>query len=157
MGVKSFFARPYANVVRRRIERWNTEAIRSQEYWFHKLILEGRKTTFGKEHHFNDIATYEEYVNRVPIREYEAFIPYIDKIKEGEDDVLWKGRPIYFAKSSGTTTGVKYIPITKDSISNHIDSARNSLLLYIAETGDTRFVNGKMIFLSGSPELEKVG
>jgi hypothetical protein len=71
--------------------------------------------------------------------------------------VLWKGRPIYFAKTSGTTSGVKYIPISKDSISNHINSARNALLCHIAQTGNSAFTNGKMIFLSGSPELERIG
>jgi hypothetical protein len=70
---------------------------------------------------------------------------------------LWKGKPIYFAKTSGTTSGIKYIPITKDSIPNHINSARDALLCYIAQTGNTEFTKGKMIFLSGSPELDRMG
>jgi hypothetical protein len=154
MGVKSVLAKPFASVVARKIHRWSAEAERSQEYWFHKLIAEGRKTAFGRDHAFDKITSFEEYIQRVPLREYEDIIPYIDRIKSGEENVLWKGRPLYFAKSSGTTAGVKYIPITRDSIPNHIDSARNALLMYIAETGKTDFVNGKMIFLSGSPELE---
>lgn len=156
MGVKSVLAKPFANVIARSIKRWSSEAERAQEFWFHKLIAEGKKTAFGKDHGFESIASYEDYVERVPLLEYESFIPYIERIKSGEENVLWKGKPIYFAKSSGTTAGVKYIPITKDSIPNHIDSARNALLMYIAETGKTDFVNGKMIFLSGSPELDKV-
>jgi len=71
--------------------------------------------------------------------------------------VLWKGQPLYFAKTSGTTSGVKYIPITKDSIPNHINTARNALLCYMAESGNTQFADGKLIFLSGSPQLERVG
>jgi phenylacetate-coenzyme A ligase PaaK-like adenylate-forming protein len=78
-------------------------------------------------------------------------------VKEGKHNILWKGLPIYFAKTSGTTSGAKYIPITKDSIDNHIDTARNALLCYMAETGNTAFASGKLIFLSGSPELERVG
>jgi hypothetical protein len=70
--------------------------------------------------------------------------------------VLWKGKPIYLAKTSGTTSGIKYIPITKDSISNHINGARNAILSYIAATGNTDFAGGKMIFLSGSPELDRI-
>ena len=156
MGVKSVLAKPFANVIWRRIQRWSAEAERTQEFWFHKLITEGKKTAFGKDHAFHEIASYEDFVKKVPLLNYEDFIPYIERIKNGEENILWKGKPIYFAKSSGTTAGVKYIPITKDSIPNHIDSARNALLMYIAETGKTDFVNGKMIFLSGSPELEKI-
>ncbi|MEI7802544.1 MAG: GH3 auxin-responsive promoter family protein, partial [Bacteroidota bacterium] len=117
---------------------------------------QAKKTVFGKEHGFAEITSHEEFVKRVPIRDYEALVPYIEKIKAGEKDVLWPGKPVYFAKSSGTTSGVKYIPLTKDSIPNHINSARNALLLYISENSNSEFVNGKMIFLSGSPVLENV-
>jgi hypothetical protein len=68
--------------------------------------------------------------------------------------VLWPGKPLYWSKTSGTTSGVKYIPITSDSIPYHINSARNALLHYIAETGKAEFVDGKLIFLSGSPALD---
>ncbi len=156
MSVKAVLARPFANVIHRRILKWSSDPGRAQEFWFHKLISEAKKTSFGVEHNFQQITSFAEYIRHVPLREYEGFIPYIARIKAGEENVLWKGRPLYFAKSSGTTSGIKYIPITKDSVSNHIDTARNALLMYIAETGNTRFVNGKMIFLSGSPELENV-
>ncbi|MGF2414539.1 MAG: GH3 auxin-responsive promoter family protein, partial [Ferruginibacter sp.] len=128
-----------------------------QQSIFHHLIKEAAKTDFGKEHGFADIKTYEDFVKQVPVRDYEAFKIYIERIKEGKHNVLWKGQPIYFAKTSGTTSGVKYIPITKDSIPNHINTARNALLSYMAETGNTKFADGKLIFLSGSPELERVG
>src|SRR5690606_33090026 len=100
---------------------------------------------------------YQEYVEAVPVRDYEGFQNYIQEIKNGQQNVLWKGRPMYFAKTSGTTSGVKYIPITKDSIPNHINTARNALLCYMYEKGDASFADGKMIFLSGSPVLERVG
>ena len=106
---------------------------------------------------FGEIKDHNDFTQAVPIRDYEAMKPYIEKIKEGKHNVLWKGKPIYFAKTSGTTSGVKYIPITKDSISNHIITARNALLCYMAESGNTKFADGKMIFLSGSPELERIG
>ncbi|HEU4609009.1 MAG TPA: GH3 auxin-responsive promoter family protein, partial [Chitinophagaceae bacterium] len=121
------------------------------------LIRTAKVTEFGKEHHFTEINDYASFRQAVPLRDYEQFRPYIDKIKEGRHNVLWKGRPIYFAKTSGTTSGVKYIPISKDSIGNHINTARNALLCYIAQTGNTRFTDGKLIFLSGSPVLERVG
>jgi hypothetical protein len=132
-------------------------AVEDQEAILEELIKTGRKTEFGKDHHFDNIHSYNDYKQAVPIRDYEQFKPYINKIKDGKQNVLWKGLPIYLAKTSGTTSGVKYIPITKDSISNHMDTARNALLNYMSETGHTDFADGKLIFLSGSPVLERVG
>jgi len=132
-------------------------AVEDQQAVFEALIKVGTKTEFGKDHSFDTIKTHEDFVKQVPIRDYEAFKPYIEKIKEGKHNILWKGQPIYLAKTSGTTSGVKYIPITKDSIPNHINTARNALLCYMAETGNTKFADGKLIFLSGSPELGRVG
>ena len=132
-------------------------AVQDQQSIFNHLIKVGSKTEFGKEHGFSNIISQEDFVKQVPLRGYEAFKPYIERIKQGRHNVLWKGVPIYFAKTSGTTSGVKYIPITKDSIPNHINTARNALLCYMAETGNTKFADGKLIFLSGSPDLERVG
>jgi hypothetical protein len=132
-------------------------AVADQQAVLHYLLKHGGATVFGKEHKLDEAKTYDDFKKAVPIRDYEAFTPYIDKIKAGDQNVLWKGRPIYFAKTSGTTSGVKYIPISKDSISNHIEGARNALLCYLAETGHSSFADGKMIFLSGSPEMERVG
>lgn len=132
-------------------------AVNDQQSIFNDLIKSAAKTDFGKEHNFSSIRSYEDFVKNVPIRDYEDFKPYIEKIKEGKHNILWKGQPIYFAKTSGTTSGIKYIPISKESIDNHINTARNALLCYMAETGNTKFADGKLIFLSGSPELERVG
>ncbi len=131
-------------------------AVEDQESILKMLLKTGSATVFGKDHGLAAVKTYDEFKTAVPIRDYEQFKPYIDQVREGKHNILWKGLPIYFAKTSGTTSGVKYIPISKDSISNHIDTARNTLLCYMAETGNTAFANGKMIFLSGSPELERV-
>jgi hypothetical protein len=132
-------------------------AVADQQRILAQQIKEGAKTTFGEDHHLGDVGDYEAYKAAVPIRDYEAMRPYVDQIKNGQQNVLWKGKPIYFAKTSGTTSGVKYIPITKDSISNHIDTAKNALLCYMAQSGKPDFADGKMIFLSGSPTLERVG
>lgn len=131
-------------------------ALQDQDSIFKKLVHTASNTEFGKEHKFSGINNYTDYKQAVPIRDYEQFKPFINKVKEGKHNILWKGKPIYFAKTSGTTSGVKYIPISKESISNHINSARNALLCYMAETGNTAFADGKMIFLSGSPELERI-
>ena len=157
MKIKSFLAKPYASIVHTRIRKGMATAVADQQSILQQLIKYGGRTTFGKEHKLDQAKTYEDFKQAIPIRDYEAFSPYIDQIKEGQQNVLWKGRPMYFAKTSGTTSGVKYIPITKDSISNHIGTARDALLCYMAESGNTSFADGKLIFLSGSPELERVG
>lgn len=132
-------------------------AVEDQETILKELLKTGSKTVFGEDHRMKDVKTYEDFRQAIKIRDYESFKPYIEQIKEGKHNVLWKGQPIYFAKTSGTTSGIKYIPISKDSIPNHLDSARNALLCYMAESGNNKFADGKMIFLSGSPELERVG
>ena len=157
MKIKSFLARPFASYVYKGIQKGMTTAIADQEAILKELLRVGSKTVFGTEHHLGDVKTYEEFKQAVPIRDYEQFSHYISLIKEGRHNVLWKGQPIYFAKTSGTTSGIKYIPISKESISNHINTARNALLCYMASTGNSAFSDGKMIFLSGSPELERVG
>ncbi len=157
MKIKSFLAKPFANYIYKGIRKGMSTAVPDQEAILRSLIKTGRNTHFGKKTGLEKVNSYEEFRQAVPIRDYEQLKPWIEMIKEGKHNVLWKGKPIYFAKTSGTTSGTKYIPVTKDSIPNHINTARNALLCYMAETGNTKFANGKMIFLSGSPVLERVG
>lgn len=157
MKIKSFLAKPFAAIVHKGIQKSATTALHDQDSVFKNLIKQAVKTEFGKDHRFKEIKNYADFKQAIPLRDYEKLKPYIEKIKEGKHNVLWKGQPIYFAKTSGTTSGVKYIPITKDSIPNHIVTARNALLCYISESENAQLANGKMIFLSGSPELERVG
>jgi hypothetical protein len=154
MSIKAAFAIPFAKFVQKKVQKWAQNPIKTQERVFQNLISEAKNTAFGKDHQFASIFNYEDFKSKVPVVEYEALRPYVERVIAGENDVLWKGRPLYFAKTSGTTSGAKYIPITKESMPTHIKSARNAMLLYIAETGDTSFVDGKMIFLQGSPVLE---
>jgi hypothetical protein len=154
MAVKSIFARFYARRLVSRLNNAVSHPLKEQEKVFKSLIAKGAATTFGKDHAFSEISSYEDFKNKVPVRDYEDLRPYIERVVKGENDVLWPGRPVYLCKTSGTTSGAKYIPISKDSISNHIDSAKHALLCYIHETGQSEFVDGKMIFLQGSPKLE---
>ena len=142
MKIKSFLAKPFASYIYNKIRKGIHTALEDQDNTLKQLIKVGRTTEFGKEHVFDKVNTYQEFQQAIRIRDYEQYRPYIDKIKEGRHNVLWKGRPIYFAKTSGTTSGVKYIPITKDSIPNHMNTARNALLCYMAESGNTRFADG---------------
>ncbi len=157
MGIKSKLAKIYAKAVIRKNNKWIQDQTGSQQKTFRQLISSAEHTAFGKDHNFSSITSYEDFKKNVPVRDYEGLKPYIDRIIQGEYNVLWKGRPIYFAKTSGTTSGTKYIPITKESMPYHIMGAKHALLHYIYETGKSDFVDRKMIFLQGSPILDAVG
>ncbi|PAM92751.1 hypothetical protein B4N84_21715 [Flavobacterium sp. IR1] len=158
MSIKSVAAKVFAAKIYRSTKAWATKPVETQLAVFQGLINNAKNTQFGKEHHFDQIKTIQDFQNQVPIRDYEDLKLYIDKVRTGEENILWKGKPLYFAKTSGTTSGAKYIPLTKESMPYHITASRNAILHYIHETGKADFVDGKMIFLQGSPILtEKYG
>ena len=154
MSIKSVFAIPFAKIATKRVFKWANNPHKTQDKVLKKLISKAKNTAFGKDHDFKNILTYDDFKNRVKVSDYEGLRPYVDRMVAGESDVLWVGKPLYYAKTSGTTSGAKYIPITKESMPTHIKAARNALLFYIVEKKDASFVNGKMIFLQGSPILE---
>ena len=154
MGLKAQLAKPFAKLATRRVERALDNPVATQRRVLEMLLREARETRFGADHHFSEIETHGDFAAAVPVRDYEGLRSYVDRAVAGEMNVLWPGRPLYFCKTSGTTSGAKYIPLTKESMPNHIGSARNALLAYIAETGNADFVNGKMIFLQGSPKMD---
>lgn len=157
MHVKSLLAKPFAGFIYNKVKKEMASAVEDQKSIRQYLIKSAQHTVFGKDHGFDSIKTHEDFKRQIPVRDYEALKPYVEKVKEGKQNILWKGKPLYFAKTSGTTSGAKYIPISKESISNHINTARNALLCYVAQTGNSSFAGGKMIFLSGSPELDRIG
>ena len=154
MSIKSFFAIPFAKIATRNVYKWANNPHVTQEKVFKNLISKGRKTAFGKDHNFDTISNYSDFKKEVAVTDYEGLRPYVDRMVAGEPDILWVGKPLYFAKTSGTTSGAKYIPITKESMPTHIKAAKNALLFYIVAKNDASFVNGKMIFLQGSPVLQ---
>ena len=155
LSLKSALAKPFAKRIYKKVQKWANNPIETQNKVFQDLISEATSTQFGKDHDFVSINNHEDFLKRVPVRDYEALKPYVEKMVAGEEDILWKGKPIYFAKTSGTTSGSKYIPITKESMPSHVEAARNAILFYIHETGNSKFVDGKMIFLQGSPVLNE--
>lgn len=155
MSIKSFSAKIFAAYIQSRIDSWASKPEETQKKVFEGLIRKAANTNFGKDHSFSGIKNYKDFAQQVPIRDYEELKPYVDKVVSGEKDILWPGKPLYFAKTSGTTSGAKYIPLTKESMPTHIEAARNAILCYIADTGNANFVDGKMIFLQGSPELQE--
>ena len=155
LSIKSVLAKLFAKRIYTKVQKWANNPIETQNRVFQDLISEATNTQFGQDHDFVSINNYKDFVKRVPVRDYEALKPYVEKMVAGEEDILWKDKPIYFAKTSGTTSGSKYIPITKESMPSHVEAARNAILMYIHETGNSKFVNGKMIFLQGSPILNE--
>lgn len=155
MSVKAFAAKLFAKRIHAKTQKWANNPVETQQKVFEELIKEAAQTQFGKDHDFGLIKSHSDFVQKVPVRDYEGLKHYVDKVVKGEENVLWKGKPLYFAKTSGTTSGAKYIPLTKESMPFHIQAARNAILSYINETGKADFVSGKMIFLQGSPILEE--
>ncbi|MEA1786457.1 GH3 auxin-responsive promoter family protein [Arenibacter sp. GZD96] len=155
MSLKAFAAKYFARYVALKTKNWANTPIKTQNRVFRELITSAVNTQFGKDHEFKNIQSHADFVAKVPVRDYEGLKPYVDQVVAGKEGILWPGKPIYFAKTSGTTSGVKFIPITKASIGHHIDAARDAILSYIHETGNAAFVDGKMIFLQGSPELKE--
>jgi len=155
MSVKGFLSKLVARKIVNETKKWAENPAETQKKVFLKLIQNAKNTTFGKEHNFNKISCFEDFAKNVPIRDYEQIKSYIDRIIKGEPNVLWKGKPLYLAKTSGTTSGTKYIPLTKESLPTHIKSTRNAIFHYIHQTKKTSFIDGKMIFLQGSPKLEE--
>ena len=155
MSIKSIAAKIFAQKIYKKTQLWANNPVETQKKVLQKLIKDAKQTQFGIDHHFDQIKNEKDFAKQVPVRDYEALKPYVDKVVKGEENVLWKGKPLYFAKTSGTTSGAKYIPLTKESMPYHIEAARNAILHYIHETRKADFVDGKMIFLQGSPILEE--
>ena len=155
MSLKSFIGRFVAKYDVAQTKRWSNSPIKTQEKVLRSLLDKAKNTDFGKDHGFLDIQNYDDFKKAVPVRDYEGLKHYIERIREGELDVLWKGKPLYFAKTSGTTSGAKFIPLTKESLSYQIKAAKSALLHYVENSGNHHFISGKMIFLQGSPELDK--
>ena len=155
MSLKPFFAKIFAKKIHKQTQKWASNPLATQQKVFLELINQAKDTKFGKDHNFAQIKTFQDFANQVPVRDYEALKSYVDEVVAGKENILWKGKPLYFAKTSGTTSGTKYIPLTRESMPYHIQAARNAILSYIHETDNANFVNGKMIFLQGSPILEE--
>ena len=155
MSFKQHIAKRWAKRAVKNTKKWAQSPIETQQGVLKQLMHKAKNTAFGKDHDFQNISSYSDFRSRVPISDYEGLRPYIDRVVAGEPDILWPGKPLYFSKTSGTTSGVKYIPISRESMPTHIKAAQNALFHYIHNSGDASFVDGKMIFLQGSPILTK--
>lgn len=155
MGIRSVLAKPFASYIASVTRKWSSAPGFYQQKTMQQIVSAAQSTLFGRDHHFQEIKSYDDFKKHIPIRDYESLKPYVEQLLEGKPDILWPGKPKYFAKTSGTTSGTKYIPITKESLPNHFNSARDAVMTYVHETGNAAFLDGNLIFLSGSPELDE--
>ena len=120
-----------------------------------KLLERSRDTLWGREHGYSSISTCEQFRNNVPLQTYEEFIPYVERLRAGEKNVLWPGEVRWFAKSSGTTSAKsKFIPITRESLDGtHYRGAKDCLVIYTSLNPDTRIFPGKGLTLGGSHQI----
>lgn len=137
-------------------EEFKKNAEKNQEELLLSLLNTAKKTLFGRTYDFENIKSVKDFQEKVSVADYEDLKPYIEKVKRGQKDILWIETPEYFAKTSGTTSGSKYIPISKEGMPFQVKGAQSALFHYIAKKNNADFVGGKMIFLQGSPELEEV-
>ena len=140
MSIKEFLAKILAKYFVWKIKKWSKRPIQTQRKVFRELIFKARETSFGKDHNFSEINSYGDFVKNVKVKDYEGLSHYFNRLVNGEKDVLWPGKPLYFAKTSGTISGEKHIPITKDSMPTHISASRDAIFHYINETGKTGFL-----------------
>lgn len=151
--LKSFIALIWAKKHLRAVAKTKENAVQDQENLLKSLVSASAKTLFGRTHNFEEIQTVRDFQQRVPVQDYEDLKPYIQRIRRGQANILFPGTPAYFAKTSGTTSGAKYIPLTAQGMDHQVQAAQSALFHYIARKGNASFVSGKMIFLQGSPEL----
>jgi len=144
---------PYIKYHQYLVSQIRKNPLRDQQNILRELLLYGSKTKYGRKNGLSINMDYDSFRAAVPIVDYEGGREYFDQIKNGVSDVTWRGKPKYFAKTSGTTSGVKYIPITSDSLPNHIGTARLALMNYASCGSNNRIFDGKLMFLSGSPTL----
>ena len=154
MGFKSLLARPLAALVHARREAVLRDPAAAQARVLTALLRRARDTAFGRAHGFARLRGAADFATAVPVRTYEELLPdWLARTQRGEPDVLWPGRPAYLTQTSGTTSGTKLLPLTRESIPAHIGGARDALLAYVHRTGRAQFFDGRLMFLSGSPAL----
>ncbi|MEQ8304215.1 MAG: GH3 auxin-responsive promoter family protein [Cyclobacteriaceae bacterium] len=128
-----------------------------QEEVWKKLLSTARDTEFGRKYGFEDINTYSEYKNRVPVSTYEEIFPYIDRTMRGEQNVLWPSEIKWFAKSSGTTNArSKFIPVSTEAIEDcHFKGGKDMLSIYVNNYPDTQVFSGKGVAVGGSHQVNE--
>lgn len=153
---------PALTLYLKHLDRWLRRAARNpqaaQHRQFRELLATAERTAFGREHDFKNIRTHDDFVQAVPIRDYVAMLPWVERMLAGEHNVSWPGRVHYFAQTSGTTAGDKRIPVT-DAMQAANRRAALAIFTYYERRGGGRVTNlmdGKLLFLGGSTDMTRI-
>ncbi len=141
-----------------RMQKTAAEALRCQEHILECLINKNKNTAYGKSHGFDGISTYNDFVNNVPVNDYETLKPYFEKMLQGQQNILWHEKISWFSKSSGTTADKsKYIPVSPSALhDNHYKGGYEVIAQYLKNKPDSKLLAGKSLIIGGSqkPHLE---
>lgn len=152
MNTTQVLNRLYFKSRQKAIAKYATQSERIQRYILRKLLHKAEKTEWGKIHDYEHIKTYEQFAGNVPVNTYEELKDYIQRMREGESDVLWKGNVRWYAKSSGTTNDKsKFIPVSLDGLKKiHYLGGRDCVSCYLAINPKSNILRGKSLILGGS-------
>ena len=145
-------ARPFFLHRLKAIARYATDAEEIQRKVLARLLREAAQTAYGRDHEFGEIRSYEEFSRTVPVNTYEELKGFIDRMRHGERDVLWKGRVKWYAKSSGTTNDKsKFIPVSSAGLHDtHYAGGTDAVALYLHSHPESRLFDGRALILGGS-------
>nr|WP_315089961.1 GH3 auxin-responsive promoter family protein [uncultured Alloprevotella sp.] len=145
-------ARPFFLYRLKAIARYATDAEEIQRKVLARLLREAAQTAYGRDHGFGEIRSYEEFSRTVPVNTYEELKGFIDRMRHGERDVLWKGRVKWYAKSSGTTNDKsKFIPVSSAGLHDtHYAGGTDAVALYLHSHPESRLFDGRALILGGS-------
>jgi len=157
MNLLSFTISRIARMRLWRIENWSTHPVAVQREVLQDLVASAQYTEFGKKYHFNRLFTLKEFTSKIPIHEYEDLKPYIQRMMNGEENILWNTPINWFAKSSGTTSDKsKFIPVSEESLKdNHYKAMKDVLSYYYKNFPSSSLLTGKGLVIGGSHEICK--
>ncbi len=129
-----------------------------QDEWQYKLVKSAKDTKFGRKHSFSTIDSYQDFKEQIPLQDYETLKPFIERIRKGEQNILWNTEIKWFAKSSGTTDKSKFLPVSKESLDGcHYKGGRDMVTLHCVNNPDTQLFTGKNLALGGSHQTQYTG
>ena len=142
----------------KQIEHFKKYPVETQHGLLLRIIAGAASTEWGKEYDYSSIRSVREFQSRVPVRTYDEYLPYIERLRKGESNLTWPGDIRWFAKSSGTTSAKsKFIPISKESLRGcHYQAAKDILAIYALNNPDTKVFSGKALTLGGSNKINQL-
>ena len=152
MNITTLLNKVYFTPRLKKIDLYANRAEELQHQVLNRLVRMAENTEWGKKYDYKSIHTYEDFRNRLPIQTYEEVKPYVERLRAGEQNLLWSSEIRWFAKSSGTTNDKsKFLPVSKESLNDtHYQGGKDAVTLYLAQNPDSRFFSGQGLILGGS-------